>query len=82
MSENTVLKLLSARTRSAEETLNGFHEDGEAQCEQEDTIHQSRQNLSTMPSVRILRVRFRGFPFVLICELLEELSVRRPGEKR
>lgn len=52
-------------TRRAEETLQGFHRDGEAECQEENTIYESGKDLCPVPAVGVPRI---------ICALSGELG--------
>lgn len=53
-SASAIGKRIAERTRSLEEAFYRFHEDGEAQREQEDAVDESAEHFCPLPSVRIL----------------------------
>ncbi len=45
-------------TWGAEETFDSLQGDGEAQCKQEDSVNQRREDFGPMPAIRVARVDF------------------------
>lgn len=43
-------------TRRAEKTLQGLHRDGEAECQEENTIDESGKDLCPVPAIRVPRI--------------------------
>lgn len=56
------------RTRRAEEAFQRLHRDGEAECQQEDTINESGKDFGPVPAVRVAGI---------ICILTGKLGVTR-----